>query len=64
MSAIRRAALSVWDFIVGDDWISAAGVVVGIGATAGLAAAGIAAWWVLPAAVVLILAVSLRRATG
>jgi hypothetical protein len=51
-----------WDFIVGDDWRSAAGVAVAIGATAGLAAAGVAAWWVLPLGVLLVLYVSLRRA--
>jgi hypothetical protein len=62
MTRIWRAVLGFWDFIVGDDWISAAGVVVGIGVTAIVASAGVAAWWVLPAAVVLILALSLRRA--
>jgi hypothetical protein len=51
-----------WDFVVGDDWLVAVLVVVGIGATAILAAAGITAWWVLPAAVPAILWLSLRRA--
>ncbi len=62
MTRIRRAALGVWDFVVGDDWISAAGVVIGIGLTALVASASISAWWVLPVAVILILALSLRRA--
>jgi hypothetical protein len=53
-----------WDFVVGDDWVAAALVVVAIGATAAVAASGIAAWWVMPLAVVLVLAVSLRRATA
>ena len=52
-----------WDFVVGDDWLSAAGVAVAIGATAALAAGKIAAWWLLPPAVVLVLYVSLQRAT-
>jgi hypothetical protein len=51
-----------WDFVIGDDWLVAALVAVGIGATAALAAASIAAWWFLPLAVLLVLWVSLRRA--
>jgi hypothetical protein len=51
-----------WDFVVGDDWLAAAGVALAIGATAGLAAEKVAAWWLLPPAVVLVLYVSLRRA--
>jgi hypothetical protein len=52
-----------WEFVVGDDWRAAAGVVAGIALTAGIAAAGAAAWWVLPVAVAGILYLSLRRAT-
>jgi hypothetical protein len=51
-----------WDFIVGDDWRAAAGIVAAIGLTAAFAAAGLAAWWVLPVAVAAILYLSLRRA--
>jgi hypothetical protein len=53
-----------WNFVVGDDWRVAVLVIVAIGATAALAASGIAVWWVMPLAVVLVLAVSLRRATS
>jgi hydrogenase/urease accessory protein HupE len=53
-----------WDFVVGDDWRVAAIVVVAIGVTAAVAASGIAAWWVMPLAVVLVLAVSLHRASS
>ena len=52
-----------WDFVVGDDWLSAVGVVLALGATAALAAANVAAWWLMPLAVLLVLYVSLRRAT-
>lgn len=62
MSALVRAVQAVWDFIVGDDWITAAGVVIALGATALIAGASAAAWWVMPAAVLCILALSLRRA--
>jgi hypothetical protein len=61
--AIRRIALGIWEFIVGDDWRVAVGVAVAIGAVAVAAAGGIAAWWVLPIAVVGLLADSLRRAS-
>jgi len=51
-----------WDFVVGDDWRVPALVAVAIGATAALEAAGVAAWWLLPLAVPLVLWLSLRRA--
>jgi hypothetical protein len=53
-----------WDFVVGDDWRAAVGIVVAIGATAIVAAAHIAAWWLLPLAVVAVLYLSLRRAAA
>jgi hypothetical protein len=51
-----------WDFVIGDDWLVAVLVTVAIGATAALAAAGVAAWWLLPLAVLAVLWLSLRRA--
>jgi hypothetical protein len=56
---VRRFAHFWWDFVVGDDWLAAAGVVVAIALTALLAA-----WWVMPIAVAAILVVSLRRAVS
>jgi hypothetical protein len=65
MSAIglwlRRFGAFWWDFIVGDDWTVAVGVVVALAVTGALAAAGLAAWWLLPVAVLALLAFSLRR---
>ena len=52
-----------YDFIVGDDWTVAAGVVCALGLTSLVASAGIPAWWLMPLAVLVILAFSLRRAT-
>jgi hypothetical protein len=52
-----------WDFVVGDDWRAALGVVVALGATAGIVAAGVDAWWLMPVAVALVLYISLRRET-
>ena len=53
----------IWDFVVGDDWRAALGIAVGIGIAALVVWAGVDAWWLIPAAVVLVLAQSLRRAT-
>jgi hypothetical protein len=59
MTAFPRTA---WEFVVGDDWVLALGVVVALGLTAVVAAAGLAAWWVAPLAVPLFLLASIRRA--
>lgn len=57
-----KALRALWEFIVGDDPLVAAGVVVAIGVTAILAGAGLAAWWLIPVAAMSLLALSLRRA--
>jgi hypothetical protein len=62
MSWIRRTLIGVWEFVVGDDWVTAAGVVAALGATAAIAGASATAWWVMPIVVVALLALSLRRA--
>ena len=51
-----------YDFVVGDDWRLAVGVVVGLAVTTVLVDVGAAAWWVLPVSVALTLGQSLRRA--
>jgi hypothetical protein len=61
MSAARTALFAIWEFVAGDDWRTAVGVVLALALTAAIAAAGIAAWWVTPIAVVALLALSLRR---
>jgi hypothetical protein len=62
MSLLQGAARWVWNFLVGDDWITAAGVVAALGVTALIASTGTVAWWVMPPAVVALLALSVRRA--
>jgi hypothetical protein len=61
-AAARGFAAFWWDFIVGDDWRIAAGIIVAFAGTAGLHAAGVAAWWLMPAAVAGLLGLSLWRA--
>jgi hypothetical protein len=53
---------AIWDFVVGDDWRTAAGVVVAIGTTAALEGAGVTAWWLIPLAVLALLAHSVLAA--
>lgn len=58
---VRTFAWFWWDFVVGDDWRIAVGVVVALVATAALAARDVPAWWVLPGAVIVLLALSVGR---
>ena len=52
-----------YDFIVGDDWHVAVGVVAALALTFGLSRAGTPAWWILPLAVAVLLPYTLYRAT-
>jgi len=56
MNALRSFGRFWWNFVVGDDWRAAAGVVVAIAVTA-----AIGSWWFLPPAVAAVLALSLWR---
>ena len=51
-----------WDFVVGDDWISAVCVVVAIAVTAAVATTSVPAWWLMPVAVAGTLFLTLTRA--
>ena len=63
MRHLRSFGRFWWNFVVGDDWLVAAGVAVAIGGTALLTNDDVDAWWLLPPAVVVVLAASLLRAT-
>ena len=52
-----------WDFVVGDDWIVAVGIVVALGLTALLTHHGTSSWWLMPVAALLLLGLSLWRGT-
>jgi hypothetical protein len=62
MSRLAAGARGVSDFVVGDDWITAVGVVLALALTALIAGTGAAAWWVMPVAVLVLLVLSLHRA--
>jgi hypothetical protein len=53
-----------YDFVVGDDWSIAVGVVAAIAAAALLVNAGMNAFWLVPLAVAGLLAASLWRVSG
>lgn len=53
----------LWDFVVGDDWTAAAGVVILLGGAAvAVHGGGLDVWWLLPVGVATILAGGLFRA--
>ncbi|MBV9284123.1 MAG: hypothetical protein JO176_05890 [Acidimicrobiia bacterium] len=61
MNRIRAFGRFWYDFVVGDDWRVALGVVIAFGLTAILAAADLPTWWLLPLLVAVILAGSVWR---
>ncbi len=63
MRSLRTLGAFLYDFVIGDDPLIAAGIVVALGLTAALESAAIAAWWLMPIAVVGLLSLSVRRAT-
>jgi hypothetical protein len=62
MKRLPAAGRFAWEFVVGDDWRIAAGVTVALALTALIADTSVAAWWVLPVAVLALLTVSVWRA--
>jgi hypothetical protein len=62
MTRVQALLAGAWEFVVGEDWRTALGVVLALALTALLADTAVAAWWVMPPAVVGLLALSIRRA--
>jgi hypothetical protein len=63
MNYVKSFLLFWYDFIIGDDWMIAAGVVTALAVSTLLARRELNAWWVMPVAVVAMLVVSLWRET-
>jgi hypothetical protein len=59
---LRAFGAFAYDFVIGDDWWVAAGVVAGLAVTYALSQADIPAWWLIPALLVLLLPLTLWRA--
>jgi hypothetical protein len=65
IAAKLRAFCAFWyDFVIGDDWLVATAVVVGLAGTYGLNRAGVTAWWLAPVLIAILLPVSLSRAAS
>lgn len=62
MTRVSAVVRFVWDFVVGDDWRIAVGVILAIAVTALVAGTSLAAWWILPLAVAVVLAGSVWSA--
>ena len=63
MRAVLRAFARFWiDFVLGDDWVVAAAIALGLAASGVLASTRFPAWWLLPVVVVAAALISLRRA--
>jgi hypothetical protein len=62
MARARAFLAFLYDFVIGDDWLVAVGVVAGLAATYLLSHSGVSAWWLIPLLLVVLLPVSLRRA--
>jgi hypothetical protein len=52
-----------YDFVIGDDWVLAVGVVVALAVTALIASVSSTGWWIVPAAIVILLPLSVWRGT-
>ena len=61
MTYVKRFVGFWYEFIVGDDWAIAVGVVGGLVLSGVLAQRGLDVWWLMPLAVTILLAVSLWR---
>ncbi len=59
--AIRSFGGFWYDFIIGDDWVAAAGVLVMLGAAYGLLRLGVRAFWAGPVVVVVTAALLVWR---
>jgi hypothetical protein len=57
---LRQFGRFWYDFLIGDDWVAAAGVAIALGITA-LVSPQHNPWWFLPVAIAGVLVVSVRR---
>ncbi len=64
MSRVESLLRFLWDFVVGDDWRIAVGVVISLAVTALVAGTSVTAWWILPVAVAALLSFSVWRAAA
>ena len=64
MTTRLRAFLAFWyDFVIGDDWRVAAGVVLALAITLAVSRTSLSSWWVTPLIVAVLLVASVSRAS-
>jgi hypothetical protein len=63
MARLKAFGAFWYDFVIGDDWILAAGVVLALAVTALVASVSSTGWWIVPAAIVILLPLSVWRGT-
>jgi phage shock protein PspC (stress-responsive transcriptional regulator) len=56
---LRAFLAFCYDFVIGDDWRIAVGVVAGLALTYAVSQSSVPAWWLLPVLLVLLLPASL-----
>ncbi len=59
---LKAFGLFWYDFLIGDDWRVAVGVVLALAVTAAVSRTNVSSWWIVPAAVVLLLPGTVLRA--
>ena len=62
MTRLKAFGQFWWDFVVGDDWLSAVCVAAAVALTAAVATTAVPAWWLMPVAAAVTLYLTLRRA--
>lgn len=62
MARIRAFGAFWYDFVIGDDWRVAAAIVSALAITYGVSRTSVAAWWIMPVTVAVVLPLSLWRA--
>jgi hypothetical protein len=61
-SRLRAFGAFLYDFVIGDDWRVAVGVVIALGLTFWLShVTSVATWWLVPVALVVLLPLTLWR---
>jgi hypothetical protein len=61
MARLKAFGLFWYDFIIGDDWTVAAGVVIALALISIVSRSSVPAWWILPVVVLGLLPVSVWR---
>ncbi len=62
--ALRSFGAFWYDFIIGDDWVAAAGVLILLGAAYGLLQIGVRAFWTGPVIIITTTIILVLRAEG